>query len=194
VIIIILGIVPLAFKAPYEFTKLLAASVFAVGHPALCLFLDEQRDSGVFRRLARFTVWLLLILVPPLVAWNYLKTGYQPAVTYSQSVPLQAFMGRKPTTAPQVVALPSGISIPVRIRIYGNMFRNEEAIMPLTLSRPVEIALENGKPTGYFRIAGEKWKYYKYNIAIWGKDSLDCELNPAGGPTARAGLQINMEN
>jgi hypothetical protein len=129
-----------------------------------------------------------------MIAWHYLKTFYEPKVSFTETLPLNSFLYRKSMDTSQVVALPSGTNVPVRIRISGNLFRNIDAVMPLTLSRPVEVSLVDGKPTGYFRISGDKWRYYKYSISIWGNEPLDVGLTSRDGPTARAGILINVED
>jgi hypothetical protein len=139
-------------------------------------------------------MWLVLVLSPPLIAWHCLKTWYVPDVPGSRSVTLESFMREKPNAAPQIVTLPAGTPIPFRMRISGNLFRTGEAVMPLVLTRPVEIALDKGKPTGYFRFAGDTWKYYKYFLSIWGNEELRAILTPTEGPVAQAGVLIRIEN
>ncbi|HET6418925.1 MAG TPA: hypothetical protein VFG19_02140 [Geobacteraceae bacterium] len=192
-IMILLGIGPLALKANFEFTKWLAAGVFAVGLPALSFLPDERRGAGILRQAARFSVWLLLVLAPPLIGWHYMKMFHVPDVPDAPVVSLQEYLRQKPTAAPRIVALPSGVTVPVRIRISGNIFRNGDAIMPLTLLRPVEIVLQNGNPTGRFRIAGEKWKDSRYYLSVWGNEDLRTQLTPAEGPVMKTGFLINVE-
>lgn len=197
VLIILLGIVPLVLKVPYELTRWLTASVYGLGLPALSLLLDGGQTRRPFRRLIQSLLWLLLVLIPPLVAQRFLKKHAASAV--SSNIPvvsLQAF--RKERAADSsgiIVALPAGTRVPVKIAITGNIFKNEETIMPLMLSQPVDISMENGKPSGYFRLAGGEWQYYRHNLTIKGKgQKLNTEISPLEGPAVlNAGFTISAE-
>ena len=196
VLIIFLGIVPLALNVSYEFSKWLAASVFGLGLPALCLLLDGGQTRRPFRRLVQSLLWLLLVLVPPLVTQQFLRKHSASTISNVPVVSLQAFKNGKASGASGIVALPAGTRVPVKIAIAGNIFQNEETIMPLMLARPLEIAMEQGKPSGYFRLAGGEWLYYKHNLTIKGKgQKLISEISPLTGPAIlNAGFTITADN
>jgi len=194
-LILSLGIVPLALNVPYEFSKWLAASVFGLGLPALSFLLDGGRARRSFRRVVQSLLWLLLVLTPPLAAQQFFR-NHAPATIYNLPVvSLQAFKLEKASDKSGIVELPAGTRVPVKVAIKGNIFQNEETTMPLTLSRPLEISMENGKLSGYFRVAGGEWLYYKRNLIVGGKgQKLMPELSHSDGPAVSyTGFTISIE-
>jgi len=107
-------------------------------------------------------------------------------------VPLEEF--RKQPAAQQIVALPAGSTIPVKVEVSGDLFRTSSAsVLPLVLDRPVEIMMNNGQPTGDWRFPGESWALARETNWIhipW----LKAELTPQAGPEIRTSLVVETRH
>jgi hypothetical protein len=127
-------------------------------------------------------------MIPPLLAQRLIGTEVPlnaPVVTLP-AVSLEEFS--KHPTARQVVILPAGSSIPLKIEISGNLFRaGNSSELPLVLNEPVEIIMDNGKPTGDWRFPGENWLLARETrwISI---PFLKAELTQQTGPEIRTSL------
>src|SRR5581483_3059289 len=99
------------------------------------------------------------------------------------------------TLAPErVVRLPAGTVIPVRMEVVGDVLAEENvAVLPLRLSRDVDLVVRGGKPDGVFRVQGGEWKKYLYNYRMRAFD-LHSTLTPSGGPQASVRIEISVDN
>jgi hypothetical protein len=97
---------------------------------------------------------------------------------------------RRDPGAHQIVALPAGSRIPLKLEVSGNVFRSETlSPLMLTLNEPVEIVVEQGKPTGEWRFAWGEWSQARasYWVRIpW----IRTELLPQSGPELRSSLMV----
>lgn len=188
-LIIAIGIGMLAFRLNYTASQWVAASTLGLGLPLLAAMLDRGRERSAWLRLAQSVGWLLCVLLPPLLAQRLASASVPPDAPL---VSLEEF--RKQPAAQQVVVLPAGSSIPVKVEVSGNMFRASSAsVLPLVLNEPLEIMMNNGQPTGDWRFPGESWALARE--ANWVRIPwIKAELIPQTGPEMRASLVVETQH
>jgi hypothetical protein len=188
-LIIAIGIGMLTFRLSYTDSRWVATSTLGLGLPLLATMLDRGRQRATGVRLLQSAGWLLCVLVPPLLAQHWVGTDLPPEAPI---VTLEEF--RKQPATQQVVALPAGSIIPVKIEVSGDLFRaNNSSVLPLVLNEPVEIMMNNGQPSGDWRFSGESWTRAREThwISIpW----LKAELSPQTGPEIRTSLVIETKH
>lgn len=180
VLVILTGIASLGFHLNFTTMKWVSASVFGIGLPLLALMLDHGRRRPPWRRGIQSMGWILLVLTPPLLAHRLAVAAPLPdAPLYS----LAAFRQNPAQPGAQIIALPAGTVVPVNIEVAGDIFRHAPSpILPLTLARPIELLMIDGKLTGDLRLPGEPWSLAREArwISIpWIKADLSAENGPA---------------
>ena len=70
---------------------------------------------------------------------------------------------------------------------------SDDMALPLTLAKPIEIFVIDGKPDGRFRVAGGQWKRRARSMWIQGVE-LDGTLSPSGGPAASLKLILTVDH
>ncbi len=186
---LIIGILALSFNFPYQAMKWIAASIFAIGLPALTLMINKPRPAWM--KLLRLLAWILLTILPPLLFYRSVMGAPPDAGIVS----LAAFQARQhAASGQQIVAIPEGTVIPVHIRISGNLFQNTPTLtLPLILAKPVEVVMQDGKPTRQVRMSGTSWA--ASTEAGWiSIPRIDAELTPASGPLFKTDLIINLHH
>lgn len=188
-LIIAIGIGMLAFRLNIQDSRRVAASTLGLGLPLLAAMLDRGRQRAAWVRLLQSVVWLLCVLIPPLLAQRLANAGVPPDAPV---VSLEEF--RRQPVPQQVVLLPAGSTIPVKVEVSGDLFRASSAsVLPLVLEEPVEIMMSNGQPTGDWRFLGDSWLPAREThwISIpW----IKAELTPQTGPEIRASLIIEARH
>lgn len=184
---LMIGILSLSFNFPFQAMKWIAASIFAIGMPALTFMTHQPHPAWL--KLARLLVWVLLVLLPPLVFHRY----FMMSVPNAEVVSLRAFQAQRSIPKSQVVAIPANTVIPVHIQLSGDIFQHTpDLLLPLTLAKPVEIVMENGKPTRQVRISGNSWQ--ASNEAGWITiPQIQADITPTTGPQFKASLVINLQ-
>jgi hypothetical protein len=188
-LIILIGIAMLATQQNAQNLKNIATSVFGIGLPALALMLDHGRVRSKAYRALQTLGWACLVLAIPLVAahWPLIGTAADTPV-----VSLQEYQRQGVATGRQAISLPAGTRIPVHIEIAGNVFEAGATplLLPLVLKQPMELRLEDGKPTGAARQPGSAWsKGPETQIIIpWVKG----ELSPLAGPLLKASMTVQF--
>lgn len=184
---IAIGIAMLAFRLNYSSSQWVSASTLGLGLPLLAAMLDRGRQRAAGVRLVQSIGWLLCVLLPPLLAQRLSHASVLPDASI---VSLEEF--RKQPAAQQIVVLPAGSTIPVKVEVSGDVFRASNAsVLPLLLNRPIEIMMSNGQPTGNWRFPGESWALAREThwISIpW----IKAELTPQTGPQIRTSLVVNI--
>lgn len=184
-LIITIGIGMLAFRLSYTVLQWIAASTLGLGLPLLASMLDRGKRRTAWMRLGQSVGWLLCVLLPPLLAQQLANAGNMLPGT--PAVSLEMFL--KQPNLSQVVILPEGMTIPVAIEISGNLFRPGNTSLPLTLSRPIEMVMHNGQPTGVWRFPNENWMKARESQRInipW----IKAELTPQNGAAIHTSLVI----
>ena len=190
VLMILLGIGALLLNLSYPATQWLAASIFAVGMPLLAYFVGHGHGKSISVRVAQAGLWLVVVLIPTLAANQW--SDSPPSAT-GATVPLHYFV-RQSTPAPaQIVSLPAGTTIPLKVHVQGNVFTgNADIVVPFNLSKPLEISLNQGKPDGLFRVADGPWRKRSTSFIIQVLE-LDAALTPSEGPVASMLIDIRTE-
>jgi hypothetical protein len=188
-LIIAIGIGMLTFRLSYTASRWVAACTLGLGLPLLASLLDRGRQRASWVRLLQSVGWLLCVLIPPLLAQRLANADIPPEVP---AVSLQEF--RKQPDPLQIVSLPAGSSIPVKVEVSGDLFRSSNtSVLPLVLNEPVEIMMNHDQPTGDWRFPGESWKRAREThwISIpW----LKAELTRQTGPEIRASLIVDTQH
>ena len=184
-LMIAIAVGTLAFQLNPQTSKLIAASVFGVGLPLLAVMLDRGNAHSAWHRLRQAMLWLLCVLGLPLSVDRYAN-----AVTVPEApvVSLETFLHRSSVSGPQIVSIPAGTKIPVKVGISGDLFRGgPETVWPLVLANPIEAMMVDGQLTGEFRFAGEDWLRARDRLRIR-IPSLKAQLTPEEGPVVRTSL------
>lgn len=184
---LMIGILSLSFNFPFQAMKWIAASMFAIGMPTLTFMTYQPHPAWL--KLLRLLAWVLLILLPPLIFHRYFMISTPDA----EVVSLRDFQAQHRIPESQVVTIPENTVIPVHIQVSGDIFQhNPDLILPLTLAKPMEIVMKNGKPTRQVRFSGNSWQTSVEAgwISIpW----IQAEITPATGPQFKANLTINLQ-
>ena len=188
-LLIAIGIGMLAFRLNFVASQWVAASTLGLGLPLLAAMLDRGRERSAWLRLVQSAGWLLCVMIPPLLAQRMVVAHVPPE---TPQVSLEEF--RQQPAAQQIVILPAGSSIPVKVEVSGNVFRaNSEAVLPLVLNEPLEIMMSNGQPTGDWRFPGESWALARE--ANWVRIPwIKAELTPQNGPEIRTSLVVETRH
>ena len=190
-LIIAIGIAMLAFRLNDTASQRVAASTLGLGLPLLSIMLDRGRPRIAWVRLAQSVGWLLCVLIPPLLAQRLAGDSVPPDVPV---VSLEKF--RTQSAAQQILTLPAGTTIPVKVEISGNVFRSSNAtLFSLVLNEPVEVMMTNGQLTGDWRFhdenLGTSWVKARETLSVnipW----IKVELTPQNGPTIRSSLIVEI--
>jgi hypothetical protein len=190
VMMILLGVGSLALPAPYVATQWLAASAFGVGMPLLSTMLDRGASRPVWLRAAQSALWLAVVLTPPIVIYQWWKSQPPPA---APRMTLESFMRQANARTTAIVAIPAGSRVPVNMRIDGGLLvEDADTTLLLTLARPVEVVVVDGKPNGQFRVAGGPWR--QRAPGMWFQHlKLRGTLAPDAGPAASVSLVLIID-
>jgi hypothetical protein len=190
VMMILLGIGALALPAPYVATQWLAASAFGLGMPLLTTMLDRGASKSAWIRAGQSVLWLAIVLAPPVLAYQWWKSQQLPA---APRMSLESFMRQAQPEATAIVALPAGTTVPLKVRIGGGIVQDDaEMTLPLTLARPLDVVVVDGKPNGQFRVAEGTWKQRAPSLWIQ-HVQLGGTLAPDRGPAASVSLIMTVE-
>ena len=130
------------------------------------------------------------VLAVPLVAHRFAAASLPPELPVT---PLADYrVGSVPSGEMVIVRLPAGQPVPVKVAVSGDLFRAApDAVLPLTLDRPVDILLRGGTPTGDLRLPGEPWQLARESrwISIpW----VRARLDPTAGPVVESALVVDF--
>ena len=191
VIMILLGIVPLALKLPFEELKWLTAATFGIGMPSLSFMLDGGESRRTFKRLSQSVAWLSVVLAPAAVAYHYVEPNRW---TGAPVLSLEKYRQQQTHAEEQVVALSSDTVVPLRIKIEGNLLKADQTIsIPLQLARSLEVITVDDKLDGRFRVADGEQVYGRSSLRLIFSE-LQASLSPANGPTVKATLNVDIDD
>lgn len=189
--IILIGIGSLFAQLPYETLRWIAAAAFGFGLPLLALMLDRGRHRPMPFRFAQLLGWLLAVLALPL----WLEGQAQRAVLPEQAaISLEEFQRQGSVgNEPLVINLPAGTRVPVEVDVAGDIFVNsgDKAVLPLTLARPLEVLMVDGKLTANNRFPGETWQAAR-QVRWITIPFLKAELTPEKGPFVSSKLIVQL--
>jgi len=107
---------------------------------------------------------------------------------------LDAYLRLSDTLATAVVALPAGTKVPLTVHIGGGVVVDNIGItLPLTLARPIELSVTDGKPDGRFREVGGEWKRRAYNMWVQAVE-MEATLAPSTGPAASLKFDLTIRH
>jgi hypothetical protein len=186
-----LGLGSVALKLPYVVMEWLAVFVFGVGFPLLALVLHyTPGEARMARRVVAAGGWLLLVLLPTAAAYHLDRDPTPPEWPV---VSLPDYR-QGAASGPQVVRLPAGTEVPLEIQVTGDVLDGVgSAIVPMRLSSPLEVSVNDGRPDGRFRVDREPWKKALYNYRV--RDlNLRSSLTRKRGPEVKVTLYISTHN
>ena len=185
VMMILLGIGALALPAPYTATQWLAASAFGLGMPLLGAMLDRGESKSAWTRAGQSALWLAIVLTPVVLVHQW-RGGLQRAPD-AAGMTLESFLRLGPPQGSAIVAIPAGTTIPLKVRIHGNIVQDAgELTVLLALARPIDVVVVDGKPNGVFRIADGDWKRRN---SLWISDfQVGGTLEASSGPAASVSM------
>jgi len=188
----IIGIVMVVLGVPFPMQEWLAAGVFGIGFPFLAFILDKTESKhSLKRRFIAACVWLILVIVPSVVVYQWEIRNVNPEVT---EIGLSQY--RSQTISPtdtQVVRIPSGFIVPIQIELVGDLIEDNKAItIPFKLSRSVDIAVKDNKPDGRFRVAEGEWKKHVYSLTARVTE-LRSTIEPIQGPKIYIKVKVVAE-
>lgn len=175
---LVVGFFMVALKVPFPLQKVMAASVFGLCFPYLAVFIHREGMANDFKARSLISLgWLVLALLPALVIakWNE-----QEIVPVTNSMTLEQFLknGNR-SSLNAIVQVPIGTEIPIHITLQGNLSEKTKSIViPVALSRPLELSVSEGKLDGRYRIDQGEWINPKRSFSLRGsriKSSLDLE-------------------
>jgi hypothetical protein len=183
--VLLTGIATLAFHFQYATIQWIAASVFGLGLPLLALILN--RRSSTWRQALQLLVWLLLVILPPLLIQRHTSNQFPNVPTVS----LATFQTQSQPVSRQIVTLPQGTLIPVRIILSGDLFRSDpKLVLPFSLARPIDILIVDGKPTRNVRYSDGDGQVISTGGWI-NIPAVSAELTPAG-PLVNTQLIVDL--
>lgn len=143
---ILLGVAGLAAGLPYGATRWINASCFAIGMPLAGWLNARKGETDLMDRAATLVFWLAVVVTPPLLVQRL--HGAAP-----------------PGTEEQVLHLPAGATIPLRVDLEGELLRiSPRAGLNMTLTQPVDVALNQGQPEGRYRIGDTPWRHIQDGV------------------------------
>lgn len=190
VIMIILGVVALTMTIPYPATQWLAASVFGLGMPLLSTMLDRGQSKPIRSRLLQSGIWLVLVLGFAQILFQWTRNQALPS---EPATKLQSYMHQSVTPPAQIVTIPAGTKVPLKISFSGNVIVDGDVTAAwMTLARPLEVSLRQGKPDGRFRFGQGDWQQRDVNLKIRVPE-LTGEINARDGPFASISINLSTD-
>ena len=190
VIMIVLGVVALSMNIPYSATQWLAASVFGLGMPLLSTMLDRGQSKPIGSRLLQSGIWLVLVLGFALILFQWTRS---PTLSTEPATTLQSFMQQSVVLPTQIVTIPAGNKVPLKIRFSGNVVSDGDATTSwMTLTRPLDVSLRDGKPDGRFRVGQGDWQQRDVNLKIRVLE-LTGEINSREGPFVSMSINLSTD-
>jgi hypothetical protein len=188
-----MGMASVALYLPFALMEWLATFAFGLGFPFLGFALNAMpSEATVGRRAAVLAGWLAIVLVPTAVVYQWDRHTAAPNVA---AVALNSFMQEGGAdTGQHVVELPAGTSIPVRLRITGDVLKGpEEVTVPITLASPVELVIQDGIPEGRYRVGAGDWRHRMYNVSVFARD-FKTTLTRKDGPQIHVDVDLKTNN
>lgn len=184
---ILLAVIPLAMHTGYVQMRWLDASAFGCGMPVLAYMLDGGRRAAFLKRLGQSLIWLTAVLVPAVAA---MRLDTVQVGQGARHVELANFTSQDQALSRVVVHLPAGTTVPLAVTIRGDVFSSEpNARIGLVLTRPVDVLLDHGETSGYFRTSSGGWRLFKGNLFI-PTLKFQSTLDPGRGPAASTDMTV----
>ena len=194
VMMMAVGLASVVLNVPHPEMKWFAASVFGLGLPAVGWLIRRPSAQWTMpRRLIISALWLGIVIAPASVAHQLTKNSQTPDLPM---VSLQQYMSSSSSGTPnqQVVHLQAGTAIPINIDISGDVLDGTTTgTLVMTLSRDLELVVEDGQPKGRFRVGEGEWKNVRYNYRI--RDfKKEVTITKEHGPEVNLQMRISTNN
>lgn len=192
IVMILLGLLGIGLRLPFAVLEWLSIFCFGIGWPILALSFNRPGLHTTFLRRIVFSLfWLAIIALPTFAIYNIDKRADVPT---APAISLENFKRQTQANAREVVTLPAGTTVPLKIELTGDVLKGiNSATLPLLLSDSLDLSLKDGKLDGQFRIADGQWKLRKYNYRI--RDYLlTTSLDKKQGPRVKLTLHISTNN
>jgi len=179
---ILLGLVTLATKLPLQLIEWIAVFCFGIGWPLLAWAINHQKiNKSMIQRLIFTLIWLAVIIIPAYAVTLLASEPDYELVKNTISLNDYKKLQKSPEKK-QIISLPAGTVIPVNLNIGGGLV-NVSKQMPLilTLATEIKIEVQNGSPTGRFKLKNTDWKIFKYDFRLRITRFLSS-LKPKQGP------------
>lgn len=165
--LIIIGILPIAIKLNFFATKWLAAGVFGLGFPLLALVLDKPvSHSTVGKRLALSAAWFAFVIIPASLAYH-INFSFDAGKLISTNTHQYKSLSADIALKKQIIHLPAGSIIPVNINFNSELVEFVQApALTLKLKKRLDVVVEEGKATGHFKLDDTDWLTRKRNFRI----------------------------
>ena len=92
---------------------------------------------------------------------------------------------------PRILHIPAGTEVPIRISVSGDVISgNKETILPVKLSKSLDVVIEGSVPNGMFRIEQGPWKGRRRPYHIRDVE-ISSAITPKVGPKVDLSLFIS---
>ncbi len=191
--LIVIGLTSVAFNLHFLVTKWLAAGVFGLGLPMLAFILDKPKiHSTLLKRLALSAVWVVIVIFPSVIAYQH-KLSFNAEELTTRSISEYKALNKEQAAEKQIIHLPVGTVVPVNINMNGDIFEvSETAKASITLTKSLDVVIDNGKTNGYFRMNNGEWHTRKNNLQIR-KFKLESSFEQKKGPLINLSLNMKLK-
>ncbi|MEW5786792.1 MAG: hypothetical protein AB1899_02950 [Pseudomonadota bacterium] len=181
---ILLGVAGLAAGLPYGGTRWLNASCFAIGMPLAGWLNGRLGETRLPRRGLALSLWLALVVGPPLLILRYAPTQVPTGPVLSTP----ALTGQ----GAEILRLEAGSRIPLRVDLDSSVLSvSPQAALELIFQEPVDVALIDGQPDGRYRIGTGDWHAIREGVLNLMIDRITPQLRD-GLPEVRAHASFDL--
>jgi hypothetical protein len=182
------GILTVALRWPYDMTRWLAASVYAIGLPAAAIMLPKPGTPKTNWNRLGIALWLVISCGPGLLVGRAARLPAQPN---GPVVALDVYRGQPSNpSASLILSIPSGTKIPLHLAIEGDGLTPWQDTIPLALASPIEVAFDHGQPDGHYRIGQLDWRTVSGDLFVR-TISVQARADPNTGLRLDASFQLS---
>ncbi len=177
---------PLRLSGYYAY-QWLAISVFGLGLPALGLLLPRLNKWSQLTRIAALLGWVLAVGVFAYSAFRVKRYIDRPKIS---AIAFHEFQRQGSIGREQVITLPRGTVVPMRIAWRSNIFKSAPITIPLELTRSLDLVLTDGELGRQFRTEGEDWMMFPEGLSFAGSKE-SATLTQSDGPVIDKFIQFS---
>ena len=185
---LVLGICAL-FLLKFTAMQIYAACSFVIGGALIHFFNKNNLNTQqlIFRSLSWVAaVWFSTSLIFYCHYKLYIDSDNLPSIPLAQYGASQAA-----SSDPIAVSIPKGTEIPFEYLFEFNLFsKSISAQWHMQLAQSVDIIMQNGVPTGVYRIGNHNWRRRRESLQVT-KFSQKLTIDPVDGPTIQREVQIH---
>jgi len=191
-LMILMGLLSIALRLPIVTQEWLTVMVLGIGLPSLGYLIQHSAvNRNLVLRIGGFMVWVTLIITPALAVDHYQRNITVPNVPLLSLAELRDYNG--PPDQLNIVHLPAGSVIPIQVMVNGSVFAGDShGVVPLHLSKGMDVVVQGNRPTGWYRVEGEQWHDKRYNYHVQKLD-VSATLTREQGPSVNLSVFISTE-